>query len=340
MAEKKYIPIIDYLKAFAIMLVTTTHFFTYNDKDFVLFIYVIQMGMPLFMLLIGYNTAMSNDRHDVNSLQALYAPARLAKQFGTILPSYLLMFLIEALATGAFVAGLPWERWVYSLLTGGLQGGSHGGYFFAIYWQFLLVAPILYLLVKRYPTATLLGALALNMFYEYAVGRGGIPRLLNRILFMRYLFIAVFGLYFYLWRNRIKPWMAVLAAGFGLWYITALEFYGLHGPLIRYWKNTNVYASFYYIAVVVLAFYFFENKRLPKGLHEVAHHMGAATWHIYLTQMLYFRLHLNSPMAGLPLWVQIPIGVCLCSLVGVGWNLAERSVRKWWRARKAQKAAV
>lgn len=35
MAEKKYIPIIDYLKAFAIMLVTTTHFFTYNDKDFV-----------------------------------------------------------------------------------------------------------------------------------------------------------------------------------------------------------------------------------------------------------------------------------------------------------------
>ena len=53
MAEKKYIPIIDYLKAFAIMLVTTTHFFTYNDKDFVLFIYVIQMGMPLFMLLIG-----------------------------------------------------------------------------------------------------------------------------------------------------------------------------------------------------------------------------------------------------------------------------------------------
>lgn len=126
MAEKKYIPIIDYLKAFAIMLVTTTHFFTYNDKDFVLFIYVIQMGMPLFMLLIGYNTAMSNDRHDVNSLQVLYAPARLAKQFGTILPSYLLMFLIEALATGAFVAGLPWERWVYSLLTGGLQGGSHG----------------------------------------------------------------------------------------------------------------------------------------------------------------------------------------------------------------------
>ena len=29
MTQKHYIPIIDYLKAFAIDLVTTTHFFTY-----------------------------------------------------------------------------------------------------------------------------------------------------------------------------------------------------------------------------------------------------------------------------------------------------------------------
>lgn len=340
MAEKKYIPIIDYLKALAIMLVTTTHFFTYDDKDFPFFIYVVQMGMPLFMLLIGYNTAMSNDRHDVNTLAALYAPKRLAKQFGGIMPSYLLMFAIEAVASGALVSHLPWERWVYSFLTGGLQGGSHGGYFFAIYWQFLLLAPILYLLVKRYPTATLLGALALNVLYEYAVGALEIPRLLNRILFMRYLFIAVFGLYFYLWRSRFKLWVIGLAACFSLWYITALEFFGLQWVLGTYWKNTNVYACFYYIAVAVFAFHFFENKRLPKGLHEVAHAMGAATWHIYLTQMLYFRLHLNSPMAGLPLWVQIPIGVALCSLVGVGWNHAERKVRKWWRARKAQNATA
>ena len=43
MAQKKYIPIIDYLKAFAIVLVVTTHFFTYKDKDFALFIYVLSL---------------------------------------------------------------------------------------------------------------------------------------------------------------------------------------------------------------------------------------------------------------------------------------------------------
>lgn len=49
MVGKQYIPVIDYLKAFAIVMVTTTHFFSYDEKDFLLFIYVIQMGMPLFI---------------------------------------------------------------------------------------------------------------------------------------------------------------------------------------------------------------------------------------------------------------------------------------------------
>lgn len=337
MTEKKYIPLIDYLKAFAIILVTTTHFFTYDDKDFPLFIYVIQMGMPLFMLLIGYNTAMSNDRHGVNDLKSLYAPARLAKQFGAIMPAYVLMFVIEAVASGALSEGLSWQRWVYSFLTGGLQGGSHGGYFFCIYWQFLLFAPLLYLAVKRYPHLALIGALAVNILYEYAVGALDIPRLLNRILFIRYLFIAVFGLYFYLWRDRFKLWVAGLAGCFGLWYITALEFFGLQWVLGTYWKNTNVYACFYYIAVAVFAFHFFEYKRLPKGLHEVAHAVGTATWQIYLTQMLYFRLDLNDPMMGLPLWLQIPIGVTLCAIVGVLWHRLERRWRQWRKAAKAQK---
>ncbi len=328
MTEKQYIPLIDYLKAFAILMVTTTHFFTYDDKDFPVFIYVVQMGMPLFMLLIGYNTAMSNERHGIHSLKALYAPARLGKQFGAILPSYTLMFIIEAVACGALLDRMPLGEWMYAYATGGLQGGSHGGYFFAVYWQFLILAPILYLLVKKYPRATLVGALLLNIVYEYAVGAWDIPRWLNRLLFMRYLFIAVFGLSFFLWRKRFRLWLVGAAACLSLWYITALEFFDFHWELSTYWKNTSVYASFYYIAVVVFAFYFFEDKRLPERLHELAHTVGSATWHIYLTQMLYFRLDLNEPLAFLPLWLQIPIGLFACTTIGVLWSRIERDYKR------------
>lgn len=98
MAQKHYIPIIDYLKAFAIVLVVTTHFFTYSEKDFPLFIYVIQMGMPLFMFISSYNFAMSAERHGLDTLGALYTPAQMKKHFGGILPAYTLLFVVELVA--------------------------------------------------------------------------------------------------------------------------------------------------------------------------------------------------------------------------------------------------
>mgnify|MGYP007029248378 FL=1 len=328
MAQKKYIPIIDYLKAFAIVLVVTTHFFTYKDKDFALFIYVIQMGMPLFMFISSYNFAMSAERHGLNTLSALYAPAQMKKHFGGILPAYTLLFVVELAANLWLGKGYSLGDLLYAYISGGLNGGSHGGYFFCIYWQFLLFAPLLYLLLRRWPEQTLLAALALDMLYEFAVGALDIPRALNRLLFIRYLFIAVFGLYFYLWRSRVRLWMVALGAVFSLGYITALEYFGLDWPLTTYWLNTNVYASFYYIAVAVFAFHFFEQKQLPGKLHMLVRTIGCSTWQIYLFQMLFFRLHWSAPLGELPLFLKVLIGDAFCVAVGCLWSALESRMRK------------
>lgn len=329
MSSKHYVPIIDYLKAFAIVLVTTTHFFTYNEKDFPLFIYVIQMGMPLFMFISSYNFAMSATHHHLTSLRALYAPAQMKKHFGGILPAYVLMFVFELGATAVLKGGVPaFGTIVYSFFTGGLNGGSHGGYFFCIYWQFLLVAPLLYLLLRRWPTQTLLAALFLDMFYEWLVGAIDIPRALNRLLFIRYLFIAVFGLYFNLYRSRVRLWLVGLGALFSLGYLTALEYFGLDWPLTTYWLNTNVYASFYYIAVAVFAFHFLEYKQLPGRLHTLVRTIGRSTWQIYLFQMLFFRLHWRAPLDGLSLPLEILVGDAFCLAMGCLWAHLEGKWRK------------
>lgn len=290
MAQKKYIPIIDYLKAFAIVLVVTTHFFTYKDKDFALFIYVIQMGMPLFMFISSYNFAMSAERHGLNTLSALYAPAQMKKHFGGILPAYTLLFVVELAANLWLGKGYSLGDLLYAYISGGLNGGSHGGYFFCIYWQFLLFAPLLYLLLRRWPEQTLLAALALDMLYEFAVG--------------------------------------ALGAVFSLGYITALEYFGLDWPLTTYWLNTNVYASFYYIAVAVFAFHFFEKKQLPGKLHMLVRTIGRSTWQIYLFQMLFFRLHWSAPLGELPLFLKVLIGDAFCVAVGCLWSALESRLRK------------
>lgn len=328
MTQKRYIPIIDYLKAFAIVLVTTTHFFTYDEKDFLLFIYVIQMGMPLFMFISSYNFAMSATRHGFTSLADLYAPAQMKKHFGAILPAYILMFVFEFLWT--MLAGSRYSVGdvLSAFISGGLNGGSHGGYFFCIYWQFLLFAPLLYLLLRRYPTQTLFAALVIDMAYEWLVGAIDIPRDLNRLLFVRYLFIATFGLYFNLYRSRVRLSLVTLGAVLSLCYITALEFFGLDWSLTTYWLNTNVYASFYYIAVAVFAFHFLEYKQLPGRLHTIVKRVGRSTWQIYLFQMLFFRLHWSAPLSSLPLPVEILIGDAFCVTMGCLWAAAESRVRK------------
>lgn len=333
MPQKNYIPVIDYIKAFAMCMVVTTHFFTYDEKDFALFIYVIQMGMPLFMFIMSYNFAMSADRHGLNDLSALYAPAQMKKHFGGILPAYTLMAVVEAAFHIARGQGLGFGEFLYAYVTGGLDGGSHGGYFFCIYWQFLLFAPLLYLLVKRWPMQTFLAALIADAFYEWLVGAIDIPRELNRLLFIRYLFIAVFGIYFYLWRDRVKLWWVALGMAGSLCYITALEYGGLDWPLTTYWLNTNVYASFYFCGLAIFAFHFAQYKQLPGRLHTLVRAIGRSTWTIYLFQMLYFRLGWNAPLTDLPLAVEVLIGDAFCVFCGWLWARADSALRKKWRAR-------
>lgn len=322
----KYIPIIDYMKAFAILLVTTNHFFSYPDKDFPLFSYVIQMGMPVFMLLIGFNTAMSNDRHHRTTLKDFYAPKEMWRHFAAILPAYTLMFFTEAILTRAFEDGLSLGQWSWSYLTGGLGKASFGGYFIPIYTQYLLVAPLIHMAIRKKPRLALLAALAVNVFYEYLVGAIGIPRSANRLLFVRYLFIATSGQYLYYNRKKISLPLLLAGMAASLVYITLNDYFDLHWFMSMYWKNTSVYASFYYIGLVALALRYFEDARLPEPWHTLGKNLGRATFYIYLTQMLYFRLDLELTM--LPLWPRVLIGICLCAAVGTAWYHLDKKIRK------------
>lgn len=280
------------------------------------------------MFLSSYNFAMSATRHNLATLRELYAPAQMKKHFGAIMPAYVLMFVFELLWRLAAGERFGIGSVLYAFVTGGLDGGSHGGYFFCIYWQFLLFAPLLLLLLRRWPMQALLAALVVDMAYEWLVGVLDIPRALNRLLFIRYLFIAAFGIYFSLYRERVRLWLVALGAVASLIYLTALEFFGLDWPLTTYWLNTNVYASFYYIAVAVFAFYFAGTRQLPDALHRIVHRVGRSTWQIYLFQMLFFRLHWSALFSGLPLAAEVILGDIFCVTFGSLWAIAERRARK------------
>ncbi|MCR5272872.1 MAG: acyltransferase family protein, partial [Lachnospiraceae bacterium] len=58
---KKRIEFLDYMKAICVMLVITTHV-DWPMKQTPIFDYFINMAVPIFMIISGYNFAMSSQR--------------------------------------------------------------------------------------------------------------------------------------------------------------------------------------------------------------------------------------------------------------------------------------
>ena len=60
---KKRIDFLDYLKAICVIMVIITHY-DWADKDSPFFTMLINMAVPVFMIISGYNFAMSNRKKD------------------------------------------------------------------------------------------------------------------------------------------------------------------------------------------------------------------------------------------------------------------------------------
>lgn len=61
---KKRIDFLDYLKAICVIMVIITHY-DWADKDSPFFTMLINMAVPVFMIISGYNFAMSNRKKQV-----------------------------------------------------------------------------------------------------------------------------------------------------------------------------------------------------------------------------------------------------------------------------------
>lgn len=69
---KKRIDFLDYLKAICVIMVIITHY-DWGDKDSPFFTMLINMAVPVFMIISGYNFAMSNRKKTGGNLKKMYA---------------------------------------------------------------------------------------------------------------------------------------------------------------------------------------------------------------------------------------------------------------------------
>ena len=331
----KRIHLIDYLKAVSIIMVIITHY-SWETKQYPAFTYGIRMAVPIFMILSGYNCMMSYSRREDDSLKALYHPKNMLSKLGWILLPYTILFVFELVANGDFtILNKPLEL-LGIYLIGGFREGIYGGYYVTLLLEFTLAAPLFYHMMKRIPFIGLMIFLATNIIYEGIVSYTQMPGETYRLILLRYIFLVGFGFYLRA-KERVSNVAMLIMFVIGIVYLTAYDYHGYYSSFFIYWRSTCLLAAFYIIPIVYYLFRFCKYRKLPEPFAWVFSMIGASTWHIFLFQMLYYRMHWYDRFMKYELWQMLLITELICIFIGCGSAAMEREIRKAWKVHKTRK---
>lgn len=137
----------DFLKGIAILLVLITHYaWTPEQRKNPLFPYVVDMAVPIFMIISGYMTAMSFQKHKIDALSTAYEKREILRKVIRYTVPFLIIVVWQVLDPNVvknYPGILNKTRWV---LNGTVGPGS---YYYPILMQLVFTAPILFFIVKR-----------------------------------------------------------------------------------------------------------------------------------------------------------------------------------------------
>lgn len=277
---------VDLLKGLCVLFVILSHSsFSSLERRWLLFPFWVDMAVPLFMILSGYVYFASYEREGVRSLLETYAPRRIARRALRYVVPFLAVFILELLASFVYIrwSGEPVD-WlaqpVRALLTGGAPGA--GSYYTPIMIQFIFLFPLVYALIKRANTLGLLVCGVVNLVYEILQSAFGMSLSCYRLLLFRYLLLIAFGAYLYQNREkRLSPALGWTSLALGAAYIVANQYFGISFSFFPHWQGTCMLAALFALPVAAVLLRA-EWKFAPLEL------VGRASYHIYLTQMVFF----------------------------------------------------
>jgi hypothetical protein len=206
-----------------------------------------------------------------------------------ILP-FTVIWLFEILVL-VFIKKETHINYVRSYVFGGLGPGS---FFTPVFLQFLITFPIIFWTINKFDkfnqNLMIIGVFCLSLLLEWICVVLNTPDWVYRLLFVRYVFASVLGIYFVKNKLNAKPLLLVLLV-LSVVYIYAITY--LHSNLpnrIIYpaWGFQHAPGYFFTAFLLVLLW-----KGFPvlKDLGKKIAPIGKASYHIFLFQMVYFYLN-------------------------------------------------
>ncbi len=331
----KRIEFLDYLKAICVIMVIVTHY-DWADKTSPFFTMLINMAVPVFMIVSGYNFAMSNCKKAEGKLGKMYGWSMIKPKLIRFLVPFFSICLIEMVL-------LAWEdREINPLRIFLLGAYGPGSYYVPVMLQLLVIFPIIYVLVDRNAKLGITLAAIANLLFEIAVKVFEIDKYYYRLSVGRYILLIAFGCYLYLHpEHRVKRyqmWTMFLA---GLAYIVAVFGFEKELVLFGYWKTTAMPVAFYIFPIVILLFRKFYHSTIPGVLGRLLTWIGKASYHIFLVQMVYYHFELGGAIMSAAWYIAVPFNILISVPVGLAfYELDNQFICKMRQAKRYVKAMV
>lgn len=330
MENNKRIYVIDYLKAICIMMVIFTHY-SWADKKTPFFTLVIAMAVPIFMVLSGFNFSMSYDRKINSTLKEMYAPRLFFSRLRRFLFPFIVIFIAEIILHPIILnKHYSLRRMPFLFLRGGIGPGS---YYTPTVLLMIIVFPLIYLCIRRLSGWGVAIMTMSHLLYEVLVVVLGMEKSTYRLVFFRYLVFVALGCYFYFHskdrkRYPLTPLALCLMFLVGITYnITHYQFH-VRLPIFIYWPKTAMPMAFYIFPIICVLVKKLGTKKLPEILHNFMSGIGRASYHIFLVQMVYFRLFDQLVLPGAHMVFRIAANFIICLSAGYGYFLLEGKLSK------------
>lgn len=338
---QKRIYFLDYMKAISVLMVIITHI-DWAEKNLFQFLFIINMAVPIFMIISGFNFDMSYTKRIQareatlgrpatiwEQLQIMYSPANLWPRIVRFATPFIPIAILEWILKSVAHVEVSVPR---LFLLGGFGPGS---YYVPLLFELLAIFPIIYLLVKAHPYIGMMSVAFFQFAYEAWVAYSGFEKYWYRLLIFRYLLLIAFGCFLHqhpdkrLHKRTIFS-MFVIGAEYLLLYHMGIKF-----SMFRFWSPTVLPADFYIMAVMVVLFRLFYHSRIPGRFGTLMETIGKASYHIFLIQMVYYHFDLGGPIFSWNYGLQIICNILITVSIGIGYFYLENFLRKKFKERRA-----
>lgn len=323
--KKDRILVVDWMKAFCIILVIFNHSDLFDRTTNVFFLMVIDIAVPVFMILSGYTFAL---RYNKSNIKEMFDGRDLERRFLRFTIPMLMTFSVYQVYTIA-----KGDFSVFSAIKSLIIGGyGQGSYYYSMMLEFMFVAPFILVIIRTKRLKGIILIAAVNLLYEIICHIIGLSGSLYRIIVFRYLVMIACGMNaYYMIEEKEMIYLtnkrkAFLLIGFGLgalYKIAPCLGYSYHLFTYSPWGRTSMLSALYvfpiaYALLSLLRNTTLESFKMGGGIAEI----GKASYHIMYAQMFYYVLRSGFDKLIFDLGVlgkvpELILNVVVCVTLGV-----------------------